>query len=65
MLGFLAVVTVLGTTGCNPLYDYENHGPSPNLPTLRGVYTLFVTAQSSNGVTAVTQSTTMALTVTK
>lgn len=63
VLGFLAVVTVLGTTGCNPLYDYENHGPSPNLPTPAGSYTLIVTAQSSNGVTAVTQSTTMGLTV--
>jgi hypothetical protein len=63
VLGFLAVVTVLGTTGCNPLYDYQHHGPSPNLPTPAGSYTLLVTAQSSNGVTAVTQSTTMGLTV--
>ena len=65
MLGFLAVVTVLGTTGCSPLYDYRNHGPSPNLPTPAGSYTLIVSAQSTNGVTAVTQSTTMGLTVTQ
>jgi Bacterial Ig-like domain (group 3) len=65
VLGFLAVVTVLGTAGCNPLYDYKNHGPSANLPTPAGSYTLLVTAQSSNGVTAVTQSTTMGLTVTQ
>lgn len=63
LLGFLAVVTVLGTTGCNPQYNYYHHGPSQNLPTPAGSYTLLVTAQSSNGVTAVTQSTTMGLTV--
>jgi hypothetical protein len=65
ILGFLAVVTVLGTTGCNPLYDYEHHGPSPNLPTPAGSYTLFISAQTSNGVTAVTKTTTMGLTVTQ
>jgi hypothetical protein len=54
---------VLGTTGCNPLYNYRNHGPSPNLPTPAGTFTLLVTAQSSNGVTATTHSTTMVLTV--
>jgi hypothetical protein len=54
---------LLGTTGCNPQYNYYHHGPSQNLPTPAGSYTLLVTAQSSNGVTAVTQSTTMGLTV--
>lgn len=63
LLAMVALVGVLGTTGCNPLYKYENHGPSPNLPTPAGTYTLLVTAQSSNGVTATTHSTTMVLTV--
>ncbi|HTB97543.1 MAG TPA: Ig-like domain-containing protein [Terracidiphilus sp.] len=65
LLGFIGLVTVLGTTGCNPLYYYRNHGPNPNLPTPVGTYTIQVTAQSSNGITATTHSTTMALTVTK
>ncbi|HZB89219.1 MAG TPA: Ig-like domain-containing protein [Terracidiphilus sp.] len=63
LLALLGVVTVLGTTGCNPLYDYRNHGPSASLPTPAGNYTLQITAQSSNGVTATTNSTTLALTV--
>lgn len=65
LIAFIGLVTVLGTTGCNPLYYYKNHGPSPNLPTPVGTYTLKVTAQSSNGVTANTHTTTLALTVTK
>jgi Bacterial Ig-like domain (group 3) len=60
MLGF---VTVLGTTGCSPLYRYYNHGPilSPQTPT--GNYTVTITAQSSDGVTSSSNSTTMVLTV--
>jgi hypothetical protein len=65
LIGFIGLVTVLGTTGCNPLYYYKNHGPTPNNPTPTGTFTLQVTAQSSNGITATTHSTTMALTVTK
>ncbi len=65
LLGLLALITVLGTAGCSPLYNYRNHGPSANLPTPAGSYTLNVTAQSSNGVTAVAHSTTLALTVTQ
>ncbi len=63
LLGIVALVTVLGTTGCNPLYGYKNHGPTPNRPTPTGNYTLLITAQSSNGVTATTRNTTMVLTV--
>ncbi len=63
LMGLVGLVTVLGATGCNPLYDYKNHGPSPNLPTPAGTYTLQVTAQSSNGVSANTHNTTMVLTV--
>jgi len=65
LLGLLALITVLGTVGCSPLYDYRNHGPPHNLPTPAGSYTLHVTAQSSNGVTAVAHTTSLALTVTQ
>lgn len=63
LLGLLALVTVLGTTACSPLYNYYNHGPPYNLPTPAGSYTLTITAQSSNGVTATTHTTPFALTV--
>ncbi|MGP8174001.1 MAG: Ig-like domain-containing protein [Terracidiphilus sp.] len=63
LLALLGLVTMLGTTACNPRYDYEHHGPPPNPATPAGTYTVYVTAQSSNGVTAITNSTTMALTV--
>ncbi len=63
LLGLLALVTCLGTTACNPLYNYQNHGPPYNLPTPSGTYTLIVAAQSSNGVTASTHSTKLVLTV--
>jgi hypothetical protein len=59
----LALVTMMGTTACNPRYDYFHHGPPINPATPAGTYTVIVTAQSSNGVTAITNSTTMALTV--
>jgi len=58
-LGLIA----LGTTACSPLYNYRNHGPSTNLPTPKGTYMLVVTAQSSNGITATTRSTSLVLTV--
>jgi len=64
LLALLALVTMLGTTACNPLYNYYNHGPLPNLPTPAGNYTIQIAAQSSNGVTASTQYTSLALTVT-
>lgn len=63
LLGLVGLIAVLGTTACSPLYYYHNHGPSQNLPTPAGTYTLLVTAQSSNGITATTHSTTMVLTV--
>ena len=65
LLALLAFVTVLGASACNPLYNYKNHGPLKNLPTPTGNYTVEITAQSSDGVTADTQSTTLALTVTQ
>ncbi len=63
MVALLGLVTVLGSTACAPRYNYYNHGPTHNLPTPAGSYTLLVTAQSSNGVAATTHSTTFALTV--
>jgi hypothetical protein len=63
LLGLLALITCLGTTACNPLWYYQNHGPPYNLPTPPGTYTLLVTAQSSNGVVAATHTTDLVLTV--
>lgn len=65
LMALLAFVGVLGSTACSPLYNYRNHGPTPNLPTPTGTYNVTISAQSSNGVTATTHTTTMALTVTK
>jgi hypothetical protein len=62
-LTMVGMVGLLGMTGCAPLYNFYNHGPSANLPTPAGTYTVKVTAQSSNGITAITQSQTIVLTV--
>ncbi len=63
LMALVGLVATLGTTACNPLYRYYNHGPEPQVPTPSGTYTLQVTAQSSNGVTAITNSTSFVLTV--
>lgn len=63
LLALVGFVSVLGMTACSPLYNYHNHGPPHNLPTPSGSYTVKINAQSSNGITAITQSTTVALTV--
>ncbi len=65
LLALVGLVAVLGTTACAPRYNYYNHGPPANPATPAGTYTVQVTAQSSNGVTAITNSTTLALTVQK
>ncbi len=65
LLGLVAFVSVLGTVACSPLYNYHNHGPPYNLPTPAGSYNVTIAAQSSNGVTATTHTTTIALTVTQ
>jgi hypothetical protein len=65
LLALVAFVTVLGSTACSPLYNYYNHGPPHNLPTPAGTYNVTISAQSSNGVTATTHTTTMALQVTQ
>jgi hypothetical protein len=63
LVALVGIVTALGMTGCNPQYYYEHHGPSLAPSTPAGNYTVTVTAQSTNGVTAITNSTTMVLTV--
>jgi len=63
LLALVGLVSVLGTTACSPLYNYHNHGPPHNLPTPVGTYTVSINAQSSNGITATTESATIALTV--
>jgi hypothetical protein len=64
LVAFVGLVTALGTTGCNPRYYYENHGPVPNPATPSGTYTVTITAQATNGVSAINYNTTMVLTVT-
>lgn len=64
LVALVGLVTLLGTTACNPRYYYLNHGPQPNPATPNGTYNVTVTAQTTNGVTATTTNTTMVLTVT-
>jgi hypothetical protein len=63
LVALVALVAGLGTTACAPRYNYYNHGPDRNLPTPSGSYTLKLTAQSSNGISASTQSIPFSLTV--
>jgi len=63
LLALVGLVTLLGTTACNPRYYYLNHGPQPNLPTPAGTYTVTVTAQTNNGVTTTSHATTFVLVV--
>ncbi|MGA3345254.1 MAG: Ig-like domain-containing protein [Terracidiphilus sp.] len=63
LVALVGLVTLLGTTACNPRYKYENHGPLPNPATPAGTYTVKVTGQFSNGVTADTNSTSLVVTV--
>ncbi|MGH9599587.1 MAG: Ig-like domain repeat protein, partial [Terracidiphilus sp.] len=63
LLAAVGVVVMLGTTGCNPQYYYYHHGQPTNQPTPAGSYDIQVTAQASNGITAITHTTTLALTV--
>jgi len=63
LMALIGLVTLMGTTACNPRYGYKNHAPTTNSGTPSGAYNVKVTAQSSNGVTATTLSTAFALTV--
>ena len=63
LIALIALFTSFGMTACAARYNYYNHGPNYNLPTPAGTYQMLITAQSSNGVTAATTSTSFALTV--
>ena len=63
LVALVAFVTMLGATGCNPQYYYYHHGPGSNPATPSGTYTIYVTGQSSDGVTAITHSSSFTLTV--
>jgi hypothetical protein len=64
LVALVGLVTALGTTACKPLYNYYQLGPPHPPATPNGTYNVTVTAQSTNGVTAITYNTTMVLTVT-
>jgi len=64
LIALMGLVTGLGMTACKPLYDYYQLGPPHPPATPNGTYTVTITGQSSNGVTAITNNTTMVLTVT-
>jgi hypothetical protein len=64
LVGLIGLVTALGTAACKPTYDFYKHGPVPNPATPSGTYTVTVTAQATNGVSAITTNTTLVLTVT-
>jgi hypothetical protein len=63
LVALVGFVAVLSATACAPRYNYFNHGPPYNLPTPAGTYTVTIAAQTSNGVTASTQTVPFALTV--
>jgi hypothetical protein len=63
LVALLGLMATLGATGCSPLYRYYQHGPGDTPATPAGTYTIVVTAQSNNGVSAITTNTTMVLTV--
>ena len=63
LVALVGFVAAMGTTGCNPRYYYYNHGPGNPPATPSGTFTVTVAGQSSNGVTAVTNTTTFQLTV--
>lgn len=46
LIALVGIVTLLGTTACNPRYNYLNHGPPSNPATPAGTYTVTVTAQT-------------------
>lgn len=64
LVALIGQVTTLGTTACKPLYNYYQRGPPHPPATPSGTYTITVTGQTTNGVTAITNNTTMVLTVT-
>jgi Bacterial Ig-like domain (group 3) len=63
LVALVGVVMSLGMTGCSPLYRYYNHGPPPPPATPAGTYNVTITAESNNGVTSISSTTTLVLTV--
>jgi hypothetical protein len=63
LLAMVGALSVLATTACAPRYNYYHHPPTANGGTPTGSYTITVSAQTSNGVTATEHSTPLALTV--
>lgn len=63
LVALVGFVATLGTTACNPQYNYYHHGPPPTPATPSGTYTVTVTGQSTDGVTATLENTTFVLTV--
>ena len=63
LLAMVGAIAVLGTSACNARYKYLNHPPTYNGGTAAGSYTLTVWAQTSDGVTASEEFTTLALTI--
>ncbi len=62
LIVMLGALTVAGSSACNARYRYLKHGPYFT-GTPPGTYTLTITAQTSNGVTASLQSQTLTLVV--
>jgi hypothetical protein len=63
LVALVGLVISLGMTGCSPLYRYYNHGPPPPPATPAGTYNITITAESNNGVTSISSTTTVVLTV--
>ncbi len=61
LVALIGLVTTL--SACKPLYNFYEEGPAHPPATPAGTYTITVTGQSSNSVSAITSSTTMVLTV--
>jgi len=56
-------VTIVGAAGCNPLYSYKKHTPDTSGATATGTYTVTISGQTTDGVTATTHTTSIALVV--
>jgi hypothetical protein len=63
LVALVGLVSLIGTTACNSRYDYYHHGPTTTPATPSGTYTITITGQSSTGVSSITESTSLALTV--
>jgi hypothetical protein len=63
LVALLGLVAALGVTACAPLHNFYYNGPPHPIATPAGTFNVTVTGQASNGVTAITNSTTMVLTV--